>query len=105
MKDLVTNTNNWRTVLIESSHDSLNQYGRSNNLGISGNRDIVQNSDLESVTLILSDIDVKVESREVEECHRNGKSNYGSKNIIIRFINRKCRKKAIINRKQLRELI
>ena len=100
MKDFVTNTNNWRMALIESSHDSLNQYSRSNNLGISGIRDIVQNSDLESVTLILSDIDVKVESREVEECHRIGKSNYGSKNIIIRFINRKCRKKALLNRKQ-----
>ena len=72
----------------------------SNNLGILGIRDIVQNSDLESVTLILSDINVKVESREVEECHRIGRSNYGSKNIIIRFINRKCRKKALLNRKQ-----
>ena len=49
--------------------------------GISGIRDIVQNSDLESVTLILLDIDVKVESTEVEECHRIGKSNYGSKKI------------------------
>ena len=46
---------------------------------ISGIPDSVQDSDLEStVTSILSDIDVNVESRELEDCHRIVKSKNGS---------------------------
>ena len=72
---------------------------------ISGIPDSVQDSELEStVTSILSDIDVNVESREVEECHRIGKSNNGSKKTIIRFVNRKYCKKALLNRKQLERI-
>ena len=90
-----------RVKLIESSHDVLEQYGRRNNLVILGIPDSVQDSDLEStVTSILSDIDVNVESREVEDCNRIGKSNNGSKKTIVRFINRKYCKKALLNRKQ-----
>ena len=56
-------------AFIESSHDALEQYGRRNNLVISGIPDSVQDSELEStVTSTLSDIDVNVESKEVEEC-------------------------------------
>ena len=89
-------------AFIESSHDALEQYSRRNNLVISGISDSVQDSELEStVTSILSDIDVNVESREVEEYHRIGKSNNGSKKTIIRFVNRKYCKKALLNRKQL----
>ena len=77
----MSNANNWKTewLLIESSHDALEQYGRRNNLVISGIPDSVQDSELEStVTSTLSDIDVNVESKEVEECHILGKSNNGS---------------------------
>ena len=92
-------------ALIESSHDALEQYGRRNNLVISGIPESVQDSDLEStVTSILSDIDVNVESRKVVDCHRIGKSNNGSKKTIIRFINRKCCKKALLKRKQLERI-
>ena len=107
MKDFVSNANNWKTewLLIESSHDALEQYGRRNNLVISGIPDSIQDSELEStVTSILSDTDVNVESREVEECHRIGKSNNGSKKTIIRFVNRKYCKKALLNRKQLERI-
>ena len=69
---------------------------------ISGIPDNVPDSNLEStVTSILSDIAVNVEPREVENCHRIGKSNTGSKKVIIRFINMKYCKKALLNRKQL----
>ena len=94
-----------KVAFIESSHDALEQYGRRSNLVISGIPDSVQDSELEStVTSILSDIDVNVESREVEDCHRIGKSNNGSKKTIIRFINRKYCKKALLNRKQLEKI-
>ena len=94
-----------RVALIESSHDAFEQYGRRNNLVISDIPDSVHDSDLEStVTSILSDIDVNVESREVEDCHRIGKSNNGSKKTIIRFINRNYWRKALLNKKQLERI-
>ena len=40
----------------------------------------------------------------MEECHRIGKSNNGSKKTIIRFVNRKYCKKALLNRKQLERI-
>ena len=94
-----------RVAFIESSHDALEQHGMRNNLVISGIPDSVQDSELEStITSILSDIDVNLESREVEECHRIGKSNNGSEKTIIRFVNRKYCKKALLNRKQLERI-
>ena len=94
-----------RVALIESSHDALEQYGRRNNLVVSGIPDSVWDADLEStVTSIISDIDVKVESGEVEDCHRISKSNNGSKKTIIRFVNRKYYKKVLLNRKQLERI-
>ena len=72
---------------------------------ISGIPDSVQISDLKSTAAsILSDIDVNVESREVDDCHRIGKSNNGSKKTIIKFVNRKCCKKALLNRTQLERI-
>ena len=56
------------------------------------------------VTSILSDIDVNVESREVEDCHRIGKSHNGSKKIIIRFVNRRYWKKPLLHRNQLERI-
>ena len=52
---------------------------------------------------ILSD-NVNVESRKVKDCHAIGKSNNGSKDTIIRFINRKYCKGALLIRKQLEKL-
>ena len=53
-----------RVALTELSHDALEQYSRRNSIVISGIPDSVQDSDLEStVTSILSDTDVNVESR------------------------------------------
>ena len=94
-----------RVAFIESSHDALEQYGRRNNLVIFGIPDSDEDSELEpTVTSILSDIDVNVESREVQECHRIGKFNNGSRKTIIRFVNRKYCKKALLNRKQLERI-
>ena len=52
------------------------------------------------MTSVLSDIDVNIEWREVGDCHRIGKSNNGSENTIIKVINRKYWKKALLNKKQ-----
>ena len=74
-------------ALTESSNDALEQYGRRNSLVISGILDSVKDSDFGStVTSVLSVIDVNFESEEVEDYHRIGKSNNGSKKTIIRFM-------------------
>ena len=92
------------TSSILTSTNNLEQYGRRNNIVISGIPDSVDINHLEeSVTEILSDIDVKVTSNDIEACHRIGKKNnriYSTK-TIIRFVNRKHAKKALFNKKKL----
>ena len=50
------------------------------------------------MTSILSDIDVHVKSREVEDCHRIGESNNSSKKIVVRFTIRKYWKQALLQK-------
>ena len=64
--------------------------------------DSVQYATLKStVVSLLSDIDVNVESREVEDCHETDKSNNGSRETIIRFKNKKYCKQPLLNQKLL----
>ena len=93
-----------RLVAFESFTNNLEQYGRRNNIVISGIPDSVDVNHLEeSVTEILSDIDVKVTSNDIEACHRIGKKNnrINSTKTIIWFVNRKHTKKALFNKKKL----
>ena len=49
---------------------------------------------------MLGDMDAEVESSDIEDCDRIRKSDKAnSKKPIIRFGNRKCCKKALLNRK------
>ena len=62
-------------VIFKSSTNNLEQYGR-RNIVISGIPDSVDINYLEeSVTEILSDIDIKVSSNDIEAYHRIGKKN------------------------------
>ena len=89
----------FRVDILQSSIDDLEQYDRRNNLILSGIPDSVSDDGLEeTVTDILSDIDVQVTVNDVEACHRFGQSHKNkSKKTIICFVNRKhcttvCRK-------------
>ena len=64
-----------RLVSLESSTNNLEQYGRRNNIVISGIPDSVDINHLEESAEILSHIDVKVTSNDIEACHRIGKNN------------------------------
>ena len=93
-----------KVVSLESSVNQVEQYGRRNNIVISGIPDDVADDDLEdAVTSIMEDIDVIVQNGNIEACHRTGKSDQktSSKKTIVRFINRKYCKKALVNRKNL----
>ena len=89
-------------ILRNRCSNKLEQYGRRNNIIISGIPDSVKTEDLEeSVTEILSDIHVKVTTNDIEACHRVGKSDnkIGSTKTIVRFVNRKNGKQALYNKK------
>ena len=93
-----------KLVEFECSTNNIKQYGRRNNIIISGIPDSVDNNQLEdSVTEILTNINVNVKSNDVEACHRIGKkdSRIGSTKTIIRFVNRKHTKQALYNKKKL----
>ena len=49
----------------------------------------------------MKDVDVYIDSGDIEACHRIGKSDHktSSKKTIVRFVNRKYCKKALLNRK------
>ena len=83
--------------------NQVEQYGRRNNIVISGIPDDVADDDLEDVvTSIMEDVDVIVKNGDIEACHGIGKSDQktSSKKTIVRFINRKYCKKPLVNRKK-----
>ena len=64
-----------RVLFLEKDINSLNQYGRRNNIVFTGTPDILQDDELEeAVKSILSDIDVNLDVDDIEDCHRVGKS-------------------------------
>ena len=93
-----------KVISLESSVNHIEQYGRRNNVVISGIPDDISDNNLEGTVInILRDVDVNIEKNDLEACHRIGKSDprSSSKKTIIRFVNRKYCKKALLNRKNL----
>ena len=78
------------------------QYGRRNNVVFSGIPENVPDNNLESTVIsVLLDIDVQVEPRDIEECHRIGKPTSKTQKTIVRFVNRKNCEKVLANKKTL----
>ena len=95
-----------KLVEFEYSTNNLGQYGRRNNIVISGIPDSIDVYQLEeSVTEILADINV-VASNDIEACHRISKKDtrIGSTKTIIRFVKRKHAKQALCNKKKLSQI-
>ena len=93
-----------KVLTLESEHNSLEQYGRRNNIEITGIPNNVPDQNLEEkVVDILNEISVDVSPKDIEACHRVGVSKNNSKKTIVRFINRKHAKKALTSRKNLRK--
>ena len=89
-----------KVVSLESSVNQVEQYGRRSDSVISS----IPDDDLEdALTSIMEDVDVIVQNGDIEACHRIGKSDQktSSKKNIVRFINCKYCKKAIVNTKNL----
>ena len=93
-----------KVVTLEQNLNSLGQYGRKNNLVLAGIPESIPDNHLENtVSSILSDIGVSIQSEEIEACHRFGKTDRKtkSKKTIVRFVNKKHCKKALLNKKKL----
>ena len=94
-----------KVISLEETGNLLEQYGRRNNLEIMGISNEIQDIELQGKVIeILDKITVNVSSKDIEACHRIGKSKVNSKKTIIRFVNRKYAKKALLNRKNLKKL-
>ena len=66
----------------------LEQYGRSNNIEISGIPDSVEQSSLEEkIVFVFSNIGVNVTSSDIETCRGTTKKRNNSRKTIIRFTN------------------
>ena len=87
----------------EEKTNSLEQYGRRNNIEITGIPESEENEKLEeTVVEVLKKIDLNVSNNDIEACHRLGKQKNKLRKTIIRFVNRKFAKKALLNRKGLK---
>ena len=72
---------------------------------MTGIPDDVEDQNLEEKVIeILDKIDVNVSSQDIETCHCIGKSRNFSKTTIVRFANRKQAKKALDNKKGLKNI-
>ena len=91
-------------ISLESKSNSVEQYGRQNNMEINGIPNSISDDNLEStVTNVLSKAtNVHVTADDIEACHGIVKSKANSKKTIVRFINRKHCKCALVNRKKLK---
>ena len=91
-----------KIVSLVSSTNQVEQYGRRNNIVISGIPDDISDNDLESTVIdIMKDVDVDINSSDLEGCHKIGKSGRrtASKKTVVRFTNRKYCKKELLKRK------
>ena len=83
----------------------LGQYGRWNNVEITGIPDTVQYNELENKVIEIFDaIDVEANSANFEDFHRVGKPKNNSKKVIARFVNQKVVQNALYKRKQLKTI-
>ena len=91
----------------KSDHNVLGQYGLRNNKVLSGIPESVSEDVLEELVItVLADIDVSVESQNIEACHRFDKPDRDkSEKTIVGFVNRKNCKKVLLNKKNVAVLI
>ena len=79
-----------RFATVESNYDGLAQRGRRNIVVFSGISENAPDNKLQStVILVLSNIDVEVEPRDIEACNQIGKSASKTHKTIVKFANKK----------------
>ena len=107
-KNLQQKCNKLKTkiVKLETEQNSLAQYGRRNNIVISGIPDFIDDNNLENTVIsMMSNINVYIEENDIEVCHWFGKPvTSKSEKTIVRFANKKNCNKIFENKKKLAKL-
>ena len=94
-----------KVTSLEINQNKLEQYGRRNNIEVSGIPDSVKDSCLEEkIISVFTSFGIDVKSYNIGACHRIGKSRDSSKKTIVHFFNRKFAKQAPYNRKKLKSI-
>jgi len=89
---------------LKASCEADNQYNRRNNIELSGIPNEISDDELEDKVIeILKKIDVEVEDKDIEACHRLP-SRKDTTKVIIRFVNRKKSEKCLKLKKKLSKL-
>ena len=102
LTEKVSNLEN-KVTSLEINQNMLEQYGRRNNIEVSGIPDSVEDNCLEEkVISVFTSIGIDVKSNDIEASHRTGKSRNSPKKAIVHFNNRKFAKQALCNRKKLK---
>ena len=104
LREIVRNLET-KVTSIEINENMLEQYGRRNNIEVSGIPDSVEDNCLEEKNISLfTSIRIDVKSNDIEACHKIGKSRNSSKKTIVRFTNKKFSKQVLYNRKKLKSI-
>ena len=103
---IVKNVNNIlenRIVNLEKQLSKNEQYGRRNNVEVSGISNDISDQDLEdNIVKICKDSDINISSKDIESCHRlplGRNSTNSTKRVIVKFVNRK-HSEAMLQRKK-----
>ena len=89
----------------KSNHNNLVHYDKRINVFLSAIPENVPDNNLErTVISVLSNIDVQVEPRDIEACHRIAKPTSKTKEATVRFVNRKNCEKVLANKKSFLKL-
>ena len=103
---VVKNVNNIlenRIVNLEKQLSKNEQYGRHNNVEVSGISNDISDQDLEdNIVKICKDSDINISSKDIEGCHRLPLGRYSTnstKRVIVKFVNRK-HSEAMLQRKK-----
>ena len=97
-----------RLEKVEEITSSTNQYGRRNNIELSGVPNDVDDNNLENKVIdIFKTINIELTNNDIEACHRlpipkNNRN--GNKKVIVRFTNRKFCEKALSLRKKFKDI-
>ena len=93
-----------KIISLESKSNSVEQYGQQNNMESNGIPNSISDDNLEStvINVLSKATNAHVTADDIEACHKICKSKGNSKKTIVRFINRKHCKCALVNRKKLK---
>ena len=95
---------NKKVVSLEANHNILEQYGRQNNIEITGIPDTVQDNQLENKLRFSMPLVLMQNQLILKIVTELGSSKITLKKVIAKFVNRKVVKNALYKRKQLRSI-